>query len=194
MTARGDRQEVIYDDDEDRRVYLATLRAVIERFRWICHTYCLMANHYHSVIETSEGNYPKGCANAMGFTPSFRTGAAGGRGVCFKGVTKQYWWIKTRIFLRYAATLCSSGASGDSERTGWVATEQLQRYDRSPKLSPWVKGGRAARAVWAGVGDSHTVLQEIRGGRDRAGEFMAGAKDISGRRTIHQTATEPIEE
>jgi hypothetical protein len=42
--------------------------------------------------------------------------------------------------------------------------EQLQRYDRSPKPSPLVKGGRTARTVWAEAGDSHTALQEIRGG------------------------------
>ena len=66
VTARGDRPEAIYDDDEDRRAYLVTLGAVIERFRWICHAYCLMANHYHLVLETSEGNLSKGMRELNG--------------------------------------------------------------------------------------------------------------------------------
>ena len=52
ITSRGDRREVIYDDDEDREVFLAVLAEVVERYNWICHAYCLMTNHYHLVIET----------------------------------------------------------------------------------------------------------------------------------------------
>ena len=60
VTARGDRQESIYEDDEDRRAYLDILGDIVERFDWLCHAYCLMENHYHLVIETSEGNLSKG--------------------------------------------------------------------------------------------------------------------------------------
>jgi len=31
ITSRGDRREVIYDDDEDREVFLAVLAEVVER-------------------------------------------------------------------------------------------------------------------------------------------------------------------
>ena len=59
VTSRGDRQEAIYEDNEDRRAYLGILGNVVERFNWLCYTYCLMENHYHLVIETSEGNLSK---------------------------------------------------------------------------------------------------------------------------------------
>ena len=46
VTSRGDRQEAIYEDDEDRRAYLEILGDVAKRFDWLCYAYCLMENHY----------------------------------------------------------------------------------------------------------------------------------------------------
>jgi len=66
VTSRGDRQETIYDDDEDRRTYLEILGDVVERFDWLCYAYCLMGNHYHLVIETLEGNLSKGMRHLNG--------------------------------------------------------------------------------------------------------------------------------
>jgi DNA-directed RNA polymerase specialized sigma24 family protein len=33
---------------------------VIERFHWLCHSYCLMPNHHHLMIETPEPNLSRG--------------------------------------------------------------------------------------------------------------------------------------
>jgi len=60
VTSRGDRREDIYVDDEDREEWLSLLGRVCNRFNWRCHTYCLMDNHYHIVIETAEANLSKG--------------------------------------------------------------------------------------------------------------------------------------
>jgi REP element-mobilizing transposase RayT len=30
------------------------------RYNWLCHTYCLMDNHYHLLIETPDGNLAPG--------------------------------------------------------------------------------------------------------------------------------------
>ena len=60
VTSRGDRQEAIFDDDQDRRAFLNILGDVVCRFRWRCQAYCLMGNHYHLMIETPEGNLTKG--------------------------------------------------------------------------------------------------------------------------------------
>jgi REP-associated tyrosine transposase len=71
VTSRGDRQEVIFDDDQDRRAFLNVLAEVVSRYRWRCHTYCLMGNHYHLMIETPEGNLAKGMRQLNGvFTQS----------------------------------------------------------------------------------------------------------------------------
>jgi REP element-mobilizing transposase RayT len=66
VTSRGDRQEPIFDDDQDRRAFLNLLGDVVSRFRWRCHAYCLMGNHYHLMIETPEANLTKGMRHLNG--------------------------------------------------------------------------------------------------------------------------------
>ena len=52
-TARGAGQIAIYRDDDDRRAFLGLLSWVVHDFRWTCHGFCLMTNHYHLVIEAT---------------------------------------------------------------------------------------------------------------------------------------------
>jgi len=66
ITSRGDRREAIYEDDEDREMFLGVLAETVERFNWVCHAYCLMTNHYHLVVETVEGNLSKGMRQLNG--------------------------------------------------------------------------------------------------------------------------------
>ena len=55
VTARGNARQAIVLEDRDRALFLLCLGETIARFGWICHAYCLMDNHYHLLIETSEG-------------------------------------------------------------------------------------------------------------------------------------------
>jgi len=66
VTSRGDRRENIYENDANRKEWLAILGKVCERFNWRCHAYCLMDNHYHFVVETVEGNLSKGMRQLNG--------------------------------------------------------------------------------------------------------------------------------
>lgn len=66
VTARGDRREDIYEDDNDRRAFLDVLGQVVADFNWICHAYCLMTNHYHLVVETPDANLSKGMRQLNG--------------------------------------------------------------------------------------------------------------------------------
>ena len=66
VTARGNRQESIYQDDKDRRKFLVLLGDVCDRNNWCIHAYCLMTNHYHLVIETPEANLSKGMRRLNG--------------------------------------------------------------------------------------------------------------------------------
>lgn len=47
VTARGERREDIYLDDDDRQEWIAVLSLVCERFNWVVHAFCQMTNHYH---------------------------------------------------------------------------------------------------------------------------------------------------
>ena len=66
VTARGDNKADIYLDDGDREQFLVTLEEVCRRFNWVLHTYCLMDNHYHLLIETPESNLSLGMRQLNG--------------------------------------------------------------------------------------------------------------------------------
>jgi REP-associated tyrosine transposase len=60
ISTRGNLQAPIFLDDYDRQTFLAMLGQVVDRHRWQCHAYCLMTNHYHALLETSEANLSAG--------------------------------------------------------------------------------------------------------------------------------------
>src|SRR5947207_15871825 len=66
VTSRGNDWKAIFKDEIDRKVFLDTLVQVNDRFHWICHTYCLMNNNYHLVIETPDGNLSRGMRQRNG--------------------------------------------------------------------------------------------------------------------------------
>jgi len=66
VTARGDRREDIFEDEQDRQLFLATLEKVVAQFNWTCHAWCLMDNHYHLLIQTPDGNLSKGMRQLNG--------------------------------------------------------------------------------------------------------------------------------
>lgn len=66
VTARGDRREDIYLDDDDRQQWLGVLAHVCQRFNWVCHAWCQMTNHYHIVVETPEANLSAGMRQLNG--------------------------------------------------------------------------------------------------------------------------------
>ena len=59
ITARGNERREIFSDETDRRYFLEMLKEYHERFDLIIHSYVLMSNHYHLVIETPIGNIIK---------------------------------------------------------------------------------------------------------------------------------------
>src|SRR5271154_2988041 len=56
VTARGNERRPVYRDDEDRRMFLATLGQACDEFGLRIHAYCLMPNHYHLLVETPRAN------------------------------------------------------------------------------------------------------------------------------------------
>ena len=66
VTSRGDRREDIYFSEGDRHTWLEVFGQVCERFNWVCHAYCQMTNHYHTVVETPEGNLSQGMRQLNG--------------------------------------------------------------------------------------------------------------------------------
>jgi len=54
LGSRGVRKLPIFTDDGTRRRFLALVDTVVEKFHWELHTFCLMTNHYHLLVETKE--------------------------------------------------------------------------------------------------------------------------------------------
>lgn len=72
VTSRGNGQNDIYLDDQDRRSYLFVLSEACKRFNWTVHAYCLMGNHYHLLLETPDGNLSQGMRQLNGvYTQKF---------------------------------------------------------------------------------------------------------------------------
>ena len=60
VMARGNQGQAIFRDDADRKRFLETLAEVCDKTGWRIHAYALMANHYHLLAETPEGNLVAG--------------------------------------------------------------------------------------------------------------------------------------
>jgi putative transposase len=62
VTSRGNERKPVYRDDRDRARFLERLAAVVDSHRLRLHTFALMRNHFHLLVETPEANL----ARAMG--------------------------------------------------------------------------------------------------------------------------------
>ena len=63
---RGDRREVIFADDLDRKQFIQTLGQSCGKTGWQVHAYCLMSNHFHLVVETPKANLVAGMRWMLG--------------------------------------------------------------------------------------------------------------------------------
>lgn len=59
VMSRGLNRQALFLDDNDFVFFLYLLNQAQEKFRFICHSYCLMTNHYHLFIQTPEPNLSK---------------------------------------------------------------------------------------------------------------------------------------
>ncbi len=72
VTARGNAQQAIVLDDQDRQRFLDVLARTVSRFHLLLHAYCLMDNHYHLLVETPEANLSKAMRQLNGvYTQAF---------------------------------------------------------------------------------------------------------------------------
>lgn len=56
VMARGNRKQVIFDDDRDRSRFLWILDSASQRYDVGVKVYCLMGTHFHLVVSTPRGN------------------------------------------------------------------------------------------------------------------------------------------
>ncbi len=56
ITSRGNEKKDIFRSRKDRERFLFYLESAAERYGAVVHTYCMMTNHYHLLMETTRGN------------------------------------------------------------------------------------------------------------------------------------------
>ena len=56
VMSRGNEQKEIFKSRRDREQFLGYLETATTRYGAVFHSYCLMNNHYHLLLETPEGN------------------------------------------------------------------------------------------------------------------------------------------
>jgi putative transposase len=66
ITSKGSKGQTIFRDREDRAVFLNILDNVVSRFSWLVHSYVLMDEHFHLVVEVLEANLSKGMRQLNG--------------------------------------------------------------------------------------------------------------------------------
>ena len=74
ITSRGNEQKAVFKSSRDRDKFLEYLESAVKRYDAIIHTYCLMDNHYHLLLETPSGNLSRIMAHINGaYTNYFNT-------------------------------------------------------------------------------------------------------------------------
>ena len=64
--ARGNRRQPIFLGDPDCRLFLEILGRVVVERRWTVHSYCLMPNHYHLLLEAPRSDLSPGMRELNG--------------------------------------------------------------------------------------------------------------------------------
>jgi REP-associated tyrosine transposase len=173
VTSRGDRQEAIFDGDRDRTAFLSVLSEVVSRFRWRCHAYCLMGNHYHLMIETPEANLTKGMRHLNGVFTQWSNRRHKRSGHLFQGRYKAILVDRDSYFLELARYIVlnpvraamvkhprlwawsSYGATmGTSLAPHWLTIDGLlAEFGRNHagarrKYQQFIKEGMSAESIW----------------------------------------------
>ena len=63
---RGDHSESIFRDDGDFGLFVATLAQAYSKADWQVHSFCVMSNHFHLVVETPRANLVAGMKWLLG--------------------------------------------------------------------------------------------------------------------------------
>ena len=74
ITSRGNERKAVFKSNRDREKFLEYLESATQRYDAVIHTYCLMDNHYHLLLETPVGNLPQIMRHINGaYTTYFNT-------------------------------------------------------------------------------------------------------------------------
>jgi putative transposase len=154
VMSRGNRKAVIFEDDADRRRFARLLGEVAGRYRLLCHSYCLMGNHYHAVIECSDANLSAAMNWLNGVFAQYSNRRHGRTGHLLQGRFKSV-LIGDDIYLRTANIYVlmnpvTAGLVEDPSEWRWSSYRATVGIEAPPHWLDlswlnWVFGGRTLR-------------------------------------------------
>jgi putative transposase len=72
VTSRGNDGNIIFHGDPDKELFLSVFRSIKKRYNLIIHSYCLMDDHYHLLVETPWANLSQSMKQISGiYTQKF---------------------------------------------------------------------------------------------------------------------------
>lgn len=99
VTGKGNGAKAVFIDDEDRAVFLNVIDTVVSRFEWLIHSYVLMDNHYHLVVECPNANLSKGMRQLNGVYTQHFNRRHSAEGPLFQGRFKSILFEKQSYLL-----------------------------------------------------------------------------------------------
>ncbi len=99
VSNRGSDQRAIVRNDADRRVFLNTLGSVAHRCHWLLHSYVLMHDHYHLIVETPKVNLSQGMRQLNGVYTQYFNRTHQSAGTLFRGRFKGVLFEKENYLL-----------------------------------------------------------------------------------------------
>jgi REP element-mobilizing transposase RayT len=137
VTVRGNKKAPIFLNDIDRKIFLKTMREIIKKHNWLCHSYCLMDNHFHLAIETPDGNLSKGMRDLNGIYTSRFNRQNSTVGHLFQGRFKAFLVEKETYLLEVARYIVlnpvRAGLVARPEDWKWSSYRAMVGIDPSPK-------------------------------------------------------------
>ena len=123
VTSRGFGEKAVFLDDEDRAVFLNVIETVVSRFEWLIHSYILMDNHYHLVVECPNANLSRGMRQLNGVYTQHFNRRHGAEGSLFQGRFKSILFEKKN----YLLPLCRHAVLNPI-RCGLLSSPQKYRW------------------------------------------------------------------
>jgi REP element-mobilizing transposase RayT len=169
VTARGHERTPIFRDDADRERFLALLSAVRRDFGWEIHGYCLMANHYHLLLETPRGDLSRGMKTLNGRYAQSFNGRHRRRGYLLEGRFRSVLVEKGRPLLElHRYIVLNPVRAGLVERAGDWKWSSYRPVAGSGKEAEWLKTdwtlGQFARGRAAARQAFRRFVAQARGG------------------------------
>ncbi len=138
VTSKGRDGRVVFYDKEDKGVFLNVVENVVDRFGWLVHSYVLMDDHYHLVVEVPQANLSKGMRQLNGVYTQHANRRHGQEGSIFQGRFKSVLIEKKKYLLPVCRHVVTNPNRVDSATNfsgyKWSSYRALSGQVRSPNF------------------------------------------------------------